>query len=90
MSEPAQETAASGGEATVKPKGEATTYMVLQRDQSGAWKELGQHKARTARGAIAAYANGKDDIDGTFMAVPLRSWSPISVETQIESKLSFK
>ena len=55
--------------------GPVTEYVVLSRDDSGYWSNAGTWEARSAEGAIRALKK-----EGTYVAVPQRSWKPVTVQ----------
>ena len=79
---------------------DSTTYIVLREleDAEGkteSWTIIGSHAAKSADGAIRAvmashYPEGVRGSVGKWVAVPLRSWKPVTVtaETQTVLKLS--
>jgi hypothetical protein len=82
---------------------QTTTYVVLEQQESAGpaeagerqaniyWVEREQIEARAATDAIRSYVNANGITKGgIFYAVPLRSWRPITVavETQTRLKLS--
>jgi hypothetical protein len=66
-----------------------TTYIVLKRlreldtdDPNPVWAILSAHiDASNAEAAIRKVANG----DGTYVAVPARSWKPVQVRTETQT-----
>lgn len=61
---------------TKTPKLEGfTTYMVLGRDASSYWHELGTAEARTPNEAKKNRAKVNPDFEA-YVAVPARSWKP--------------
>jgi hypothetical protein len=81
---------------------QATQYVVLeQREVSSIeessekrtnvfWVECDQITARSAHDAIRTYAkaNGVADKGGTFYAVPARSWNPVKVAVETQTRLT--
>lgn len=63
-----------------------TRYVVLRQDESGYWREAGPHT--DAVSAEAAVRKAVTDKGGTFVAVPVRSFAPITVE--VETKRTLK
>jgi hypothetical protein len=67
-------------------------YMVLRRAEDldngpEAWLALGTAKGVNANQAIGKLAG--DEPDGTFVAVPARSWRPVSPTVKVERKVSW-
>jgi hypothetical protein len=65
-----------------------TNYIVLGGQENG-WQECGQHEAHSASAAIRAYAAraqkaGTLDHYTDFVAVPARSWQPVTVKIETE------
>lgn len=71
-----------------------TEYVVMSATRAdetdSAWAEVGHFEARDARAAVAAYVsqNGVPK-SGSFIAVPLRSFKPIKVDVETQTKLKF-
>lgn len=65
----------------------STEYVILKshalpgKDNVSGWVTQGTAKASSAGAAIRAHLNGADE-GGEFVAIPLRSWQPVSVEIQ--------
>jgi hypothetical protein len=65
---------------------QATEYVVLKRDRANPavasdhdrWEEVGRSTAVNAQAAIKAVTTG----EGTFIAVPARSWKPLTRKIQ--------
>ena len=79
---------------TEKPAAEPTEYVVLRRAEpdSGVW-EIGAHiEARSAPEAIRRTV-GKlsgDAQAGTYVAVPVRSWRPVTVTAEVQTRLKLE
>ena len=82
-------------EALVEP-GKPREYVVLRQfqgteapgmatPQRAGWEEAGRQNASSAKAAISKFAGEKG---GTFVAIPARSWSPMTVD--IEQKATLK
>jgi len=57
-------------------------------EMSDEWQWVNTLNARSTRAAIAAHlANGKDS--GTFVAVPARSFKPVTVQVETKTALRF-
>ncbi len=101
MSEAAQEPLAAVPDDEVQkssvpaeePKAEKqdTAYLVLSKDDDKDWWILvGTYSATSSKAAVAAAVKAKGATAGTFVAVPKRSWQPLtlSVETATKVKLT--
>lgn len=86
MNEQPESTEAAPAE---KPKKQATERIVLMLDGSGMWAEIGRAVAVNQEKAIEAVLEGRAEKEGTFVAPPTRSWKPIPVEEELQSKLKF-
>ena len=65
-----------------------TTYIVLQREMEGSgdsvkdrWKATGTVSASSAEAAIRQSVSD----EGTYVAVPARSWKPVAVRTETQT-----
>lgn len=80
------------------PKGERekTGYVVLELNESShSWKERGPgpYRAASAEAAIRAHldrnpVDGKEFVNegaGTYVAIPARSWKPVTVKTETKT-----
>lgn len=81
---------------------QTTVYVVLEQRESQSpdeaaerqanyyWVEREQIKARSAQDAIRTYAkkNGIGDKGGVFYAVPQRSWNPVKVAVETQTRLT--
>ena len=68
-----------------------TDYMILQRtlyEDVEQWRYRGHEEARSGPSAIRAYLNGSEE-DGEFVAVPARSWKPVTVKVETKTALRF-
>ena len=70
-----------------------TEYVVLAKDGSGLWEPIRNaggievYAASSVNGAIRkAVSNGEG---GTFVAVPARSWKPVTVKVETKTALKF-
>lgn len=52
------------------------------------WIVESEQEARSAQAAIAASVNDAS-FGGTFIAVPLRSWRPVTVKVETKTSLKF-
>jgi hypothetical protein len=56
-----------------------TTYVVLRRNnESPGWEDIGTIDGASAQQAIRNALNGRV-VEGTYVAVPTRSWKPLQV-----------
>lgn len=81
-------------DATPPPEGpkeaaKATEYVVLAESGDKTWKDVGRQTARSAKAAVAAHVTAAKLNAGTFVAVPARSFDPITVKTETKTKLAF-
>lgn len=81
---------------------QTTTYVVLEQREAKSpdeaaerqanyyWVEREQIVARSAQDAIRTYAkaNGVGEKGGVFFAVPQRSWNPVKVAVETQTKLT--
>lgn len=81
---------------------QTTKYVVLEQREAKSieeasemranlyWIECDQISARSAHDAIRTYAkaNGIADKGGTFFAVPARSWNPVKVAVETQTRLT--
>ena len=72
-----------------------TEYLILHsHNEDSTWTLIGQIEARSAQAAIRERLNGAAQSsahygDGTYVAVPARSWQPVSVRTETKTQLRF-
>lgn len=73
-----------------------TEYVILKRDQDGRWAELTERpNARSQQAALqSVFKSGEytaDVIDGhaPYVAVPARSWKPVTVQVETKTALKF-
>lgn len=67
-----------------------TNYVILKKhdpvqgvDENGWGVVKAVQEARSAKAAVLSYFNTPDaSKDGTYVAVPVRSWDPITVKTE--------
>lgn len=52
------------------------------------WRAVGKVEARSAESAIRALLNGRETF-GSFVAVPARSWKPVTVKVETKTALKF-
>ncbi len=87
-------------EPTPEPEPEAkeqvTAYVILTRkddpeaegEGSALWEVSAKVAGRSAKAAIRAWLDqGPDEPKGTYVAVPARSWQPITVSTETQKKI---
>jgi hypothetical protein len=72
-----------------------TKYVVLflaSKTQSGAdaWVEGGIYEARSPAKAIDRYMDTSKEEEGTFIAVPARSWERVAVKTETRTRRIFE
>jgi len=69
-----------------------TEYLVLSRNGGGPWSEKGRETARSAEAAIRQLIE-KGEGDAVtyehFVAVPARSWKPVTVQMETKTALKF-
>lgn len=73
-----------------------TTYVILEQVEPAndevrrgpTWVEHGKAEGASDRAAISTFLKGDNGEDGTFVAVPERSFKPVVVA--IESRVAFK
>jgi hypothetical protein len=74
-----------------------TQYIVFARiedptnDHPNEWSQFTAIHARSARSAISKALEGDDNTykEGTFVAVPARSWRPVQVKVETKTALKF-
>lgn len=69
-----------------------TAYKVFRFDEKAEnWEFVGEAEAASSRGAITAALNGpatEFERQGSFVAVPARSWKPEKVQEKTALKFS--
>lgn len=85
-------------ETTTTMTGKPTEYVVLRRDDYGDGSTGGEKLAWTLVGYIdgfvpaanadAAIRKAANDEEGTYVAVPARSWQPRTVKVETQRKVS--
>lgn len=76
-----------------KPTAGQTTYVVLRRDTpAGAWIDTGpRHTTRTTKQAIEQAVELRAEAgvatDGEYVAVPARSWRPVTVTVETKTTI---
>lgn len=69
-----------------------TDYLVMVKGGNEDWYEGERITERSPKAAIRAYLeleSTKDQGDGQYVAVPLRSWRPVSVKVETKTALRF-
>ena len=68
-----------------------TNYLVLHNSGENVWTEFTAINARSAHSAISQALAGDENTykEGTFVAVPLRSWRPTVVKVETKTALKF-
>lgn len=69
----------------VTPASAETEYVVLVRGPEASWTDSATVKARSAEQAIRSV--GKE---GTFVAIPARSWKPVTVKAETTTVLKLE
>lgn len=77
-----------------------TAYVILRRDPgtdsyANPWREDGPHQqARSAkqaiRQALELRTESEVDVSGTYVAVPSRSWQPITAKVHTQTVLNLE
>ena len=68
-----------------------TEYRVMKQTEREDWEFVGQREAVSAKAAIQGVLNGPStefERHGTFVAVPARSWQPVTVKVETALKFS--
>lgn len=76
-----------GTPAAEPAKKQSTDYRVLTKDGNG-WIEADVYTAASGKAAISAHVKAKDLKEGTFVAVPLRSWAPLMLKVETTTKVN--
>lgn len=68
-----------------------TAYLVLKSENGIDWTEGGAVDARSAKDAIRRMLDGggKELETRSFVAVPVRSWKPVTVKVETKTALKF-
>lgn len=64
----------------------ATEYLILSKT-TNSWAEQTTVHASSAKAAVRGWLAGSTDPDGTYVAVPARSWQPVIVKTETQTKI---
>ena len=78
---------------TEKTAASPTEYMVLRLgEQPGSWTTIGDVEARNSTEAIRRTVSklAPDDRAGVFVAVPVRSWKPVTVRAEVQTRLKLE
>ncbi len=70
-----------------KPVTSGTAYLVLSSAGNKGWVEQTTVDARSNTEAIRKFLGGASEPDGTYVAVPARSWKPVVVKVETSTKL---
>lgn len=65
-------------------KGETVTSF----NEDLGWRAVGKVEARSSESAIRQLLDGKE-AEGSFVAVPARSWKPVTVKVETKTALKF-
>jgi hypothetical protein len=66
-------------------------YLVLYSSPSGNWESLGLVDARSTAEAIRMRIQKDDNaLAGTYVAVPARSWRPVTVTAETQTVIRLK
>lgn len=71
-------------------KKEPTEYLVLESLQEGVWKEVKRVTASSSTQARRSLDEGKLNKAAKYVAVPTRSWDPLSPVVETQTKISFE
>jgi hypothetical protein len=94
VSETAQEPLASVPDpppAEPEPKAakQDTAYLVLSKDaDKDWWIAAGTYNAASSKAAVSAHVKAKGSTVGTFVAVPERSWHPLTLKVETQPKIT--
>ena len=69
-----------------------THYVILYQRDDNTWDQTTALEARSARAAVTKALEGENNpyqSGGTFIAVPLRSWRPVTVKVETKTALRF-
>ncbi len=61
-----------------------TAYVVLSQDSEVRWSVIAEVDARSAEDAIRKSASSTDTV---CVAVPLRSWKPLTVQIKTQTRM---
>lgn len=66
-----------------------TEYLILAKTEDGSWVEGRTVPARGAKAAIRTFLDGSKLESALFVAVPARSWKPVTVKVETKTALKF-
>lgn len=69
-----------------------TEYVILERqdEQRNDWAVVDVGEARSAQSAISGFLGSSPrDVGGSFVAIPKRSWKPVTVKVETKTALKF-
>lgn len=69
-------------------KANPTSYLVLRRTAEGYWNEAGKATASSATAARRQIAEKLDETEVTLVAVPTRSWKPVTRKVEQQPKIT--
>jgi hypothetical protein len=64
-----------------------TKYLILKKNGT-AWEQVAEAETVSARAAIQAAVAKQSDSNGSYVAIPARSWKPVKVEVAQALKFS--
>ena len=75
----------------------STEYVILTNTDDGGprWQEIARVSARSTASAIRRMVDGEEngllpeDSGGVYVAVPARSWKPVTVKVETKTALKF-
>jgi hypothetical protein len=74
---------------TVRPL-KGAEYMLLELEDGGHWNERGLVTGRDAAHAIRKQAEALNVDESTFVAVPAKSWKPLTVRAETVTTLKLE
>lgn len=87
---PAEPPAAEPTPEPEKQTAAPTQYVVLVHDNSDdSWKVGSTVSARSTQAAVREHIKSTGMESGTLLAVPARSWQPVTFKTETQAKLKF-
>ncbi len=66
------------------------SYFVLVYNNEGAWKSAATIEASSAETAIRIHCKTLDEPGGVYVAVPSRSWRPVTVKAETTTVLKLE
>lgn len=78
--------------ANIDANHQETEYLILTKQDNGYWRERGRVPSRSATAAIrTALENLLPEQEAeTVVAVPARSWKPVTAQVEVKRTLTFK